>query len=335
MSAVADRPRLGRSRVREGAWRRRQLAIVFAWVLMVVLFLVVSLFQPGFRSNSNIRSIIDQSMVLGIVALGQTLVILCRGIDLSVPAMMGVAGVVVAQHGTSVSGVLSALLVIVPVAIALGLINGISVAVLKAPAIIVTLATNTLTIGALLVSTGGAGSGSGSGAIAQVFQTLAHGRVGPFAVSGLFWLGIAAVATLVLAGTAFGRHIYAIGNNPTASRMSGVAVTRTVIIVYVISALCAALAGLLLAGYLNQAFAEMGSDYLFTSIAVVLIGGASILGGSGNYLGTVAGALTLSILGGVLAILHLGPAYLKILYGVLIFATVGLGSLLSRGSRTG
>jgi ribose transport system permease protein len=117
--------------------------------------------------------------------------------------------------------------------------------------------------------------------------------------------------------------------------MSGVSVARVTVSAYVISALSAAVAGLLLAGYLNQTFPQMGAEYLFTSIAVVLIGGASILGGTGHYLGTVAGALTLSVLGGVLAILNLGPAYLRILYGVLIFATVGLGTLFARRSGRG
>jgi len=320
-----------RSRFLEPGWRRRQLTVVFAWGLMVLLFVVVSIFEPGFRSNANIRSIIDQSMILGVVALGQTLVILARGIDLSVPAVMGVAGVVLAQNGTTTGEVLKSLIIIIPVAIGVGLVNGVSVALLRAPAIIVTLATNTLVLGALLVTTSGAGTQAG-GAIPKIFRTLATGEVGPFAVSGIVWLVIALVATAVLTGTRFGRHIYAIGNNPLAARMSGVSVTRTIVGVYVISSLCAALGGLLLAGYLNQTFPSMGSSYLFTSIAVVLIGGASILGGSGHYVGTVAGALTLSILGGVLAILNLGPAYLRILYGVLIFLTVGLGTLLARRS---
>jgi ribose transport system permease protein len=335
MSAVTAPASERRSRLRQTGWRRRQLVIAFAWILMILLFVVVSLFEPGFRSNSNIRSIVDQSMILGIVGLGQTLVIICRGIDLSVPAMMGVSGVLLARHGTGTGDVVGALVLIIPIALGLGLVNGLSVALLRAPAIVVTLATNTLLLGALLVTTNGATSQTG-GEPAKLFRTLSTGHIGPISVSGLVWIGIAIVAVALLAGTRFGRHVYAIGNNPVAARMSGVPVIRTVVSVYVVSALCAALGGLLLAGYLNQTFPDMGSDYLFTSIAVVLIGGASILGGTGNYLGTIAGALTLSILGGVLAILNLGPAYLRILYGVLIFVTVGLGTLLARrGGRSG
>ncbi|MCW2954352.1 MAG: inner-rane translocator [Conexibacter sp.] len=334
MSAVPAPASERRSRFGQTGWRRRQLVIAFAWILMILLFVVVSLFEPGFRSNTNIRSIVDQSMILGIVGLGQTLVIICRGIDLSVPAMMGVSGVLLARHGTTTGDVVGALVLIVPIAIALGLVNGLSVALLRAPAIVVTLATNTLLLGALLVTTNGATSQTG-GEPAKLFRTLSTGHIGPISVSGLVWIGIAIVAVALLAGTRFGRHVYAIGNNPVAARMSGVPVIRTVVSVYVVSSLCAALGGLLLAGYLNQTFPDMGSDYLFTSIAVVLIGGASILGGTGNYLGTIAGALTLSILGGVLAILNLGPAYMRILYGVLIFVTVGLGTLLARrGGRS-
>jgi ribose transport system permease protein len=337
MSAVTAPPTTTtthRSRYRQSGWRQRQRPIALAWMLMIALFIVVSLFQPGFRSNANIRSIIDQSMILGVVALGQTLVIICRGIDLSIPAMMGMAGVLVANRGGTTGDVLYALLLIVPIAVGLGLVNGLAVAILRAPAIVVTLATNTLLLGVLLVTTGGSTSQTG-GQPAHLFVTLSTGRVGPIAVSGLVWIGIAIVATLLLAATRFGRYVYAVGNNPVAARLSGVPVIRTVVTAYVVSALCAAVGGMLLAGYLNQTFADMGSSYLFTSIAVVLIGGASILGGTGNYLGTIAGALTLSILGGALVLLNLGPAYLQILYGLLIFATVGLGTLFSRrGTRS-
>jgi ribose transport system permease protein len=325
--AIAPRSRFG-----EAGWRRRQLPIALAWVFVILSFAIVSIFQPGFHSDANIRSLVDQSIILGVVGLGQTIVIISRGIDLSVPSMMGIAGVVLADHGSGGGEIAEALLVVLVVAVALGLLNGVSIALLRAPAIIVTLATNTLALGALLVTTSGSTSQTG-GAIPHIFRTLAVGKIGPFATAGLVWLGIAVLATLLMTATRFGRHIYAIGNNPLAARMSGVPVTRTLIAAYVFSSLCAAAGGLLLAGYLNQAFPAMGSTYLFTSIAVVLIGGASILGGSGHYLGTVAGALLLSILGGVLAILNLGPAYLRILYGLLIFITVGLVTLVSERSR--
>ena len=335
MSAVSSQPPAVRSRLGETAWRRRQYPIAFAWVLMFALFVIVSLFQPGFRSNANIRSIVDQSMILGVVGLGQTLVIICRGIDLSIPSMMGFAGVIVANRGGSTGDVIHALIIIIPIALALGLVNGLSVAFLRAPAIVVTLATNTLLLGVILVTTNGSTSQAG-GQPASLLRTLSTGHIGPISVSGIVWVVFAVVAILLLAATRFGRHIYAVGNNPVAARISGVPVIRTVVSAYVVSAFCAAIGGMLLAGYLNQTFPDMGSDYLFTSIAIVLIGGASILGGTGNYLGTIAGALTLSILGGALALLNLGPGYLSILYGVLIFATVGLGTVFARrGARSG
>jgi ribose transport system permease protein len=332
MATVAPERSSSPSRFTQGGWRRRQHVILFAWALMLVMFIIVSLFQPGFRSNANIRSIIDQSMILGVVGLGQTLVIICRGIDLSIPSMMAFAGVVVANRGGTLGDVLHALIVIVPVALALGLLNGYSVAFLRAPAIVVTLATNTLLLGILLTTTSGSTSQTG-GQPAHLLRTLSTGHIGPISVSGLVWIGFALFATILLAGTRLGRYVYAVGNNPVSARLSGVPVIRTVVWTYVVSAFCAAIGGMLLAGYLNQTFPDMGSDYLFTSIAIVLIGGASILGGTGNYLGTVAGALTLSILGGALALLNLGPAYLNILYGVLIFVTVGIGNQFARRGK--
>ena len=317
-------------RVLERAWQRRQLPIVIAFALAFVLFGIVSIYSPGFAGPNNVRNLLEQSLVLGTAAIGQTLVIITGGIDLSIPAMMGVSAVLLPRLAQSDSGLWKPALVVLGIATALGIFNGVAVGVFGAPAIIVTLGTNSIMLGGLLGATNGGGFSANSDVTGGLVRRLVTGKVGPVPTALLVWLGLIAAMTVLLSRTSFGRKVYAIGSNATAARMSGLSVQRTLIGAYVISAWTAALAGFLIAGWLGQTYPGIGADYLFTSISVVLIGGASILGGSGHYLGTVAGTMTLVVLGGLLAVLNLGPAFFRITYGVVIFATVGLGKLGNR-----
>jgi ribose transport system permease protein len=164
-----------------------------------------------------------------------------------------------------------------------------------------------------------------------LIKFLSVGRIGYFPVIALIWFVLTLVATLLLSKAAFGRHLYALGTSATVAEFSGVPTTRTTILTYVISGLTAALAGMLLTGYSGQAYLGMGDAYLFTSIAAVAIGGASILGGSGHYLGTVAGALVLTILTGLLPALNLSSGALLIVYGAVILITVSIGSEIFTG----
>ena len=142
----------------------------------------------------------------------------------------------------------------------------------------------------------------------------------------LVWAALTAIVLAVERRTAFGRYLYAVGSNRTVAILSGVPVARTTITAYAISGLTAALAGILLTGYAKQSYLGMGNPYLFTSIAAVAIGGTSILGGSGSYLGTIAGALVLTILTGLLPIFRLDIGALQIIYGAVILLTVSLAA---------
>jgi ribose transport system permease protein len=132
---------------------------------------------------------------------------------------------------------------------------------------------------------------------------------------------------VLLTWTTFGRKLYAIGTNATAAYLAGVKVRRVLVVPYVISAVGGALTGVLLFGYLGQAFVNMGDDYLFSSAVAVAVGGASILGGNGHYIGTVAGAIVLTLIAGLLPLFSLGTAALQISYGVILLATVFFASV--------
>jgi ribose transport system permease protein len=185
---------------------------------------------------------------------------------------------------------------------------------------------NVILSGALLLYT----NGSPTAGAPPLVQRLATGRWGPVPINTVIWIGLALVATLVLTWTAFGRHLYALGTNRTVAQFSGIAITRVTVITYMVSGVAAAFAGILLTGYVGQAYLGMGDPFLFSSVAAVAIGGASILGGSGHYLGAVAGALILTVLAGLLPILNLNPAALQVIYGVVILVTVALATLPGR-----
>ena len=297
--------------------------VLLAYLGMIVLLLVTAVFSPGFLSETNLRSTLILAAFVGVVALGQTVVIIGGGIDLSIPWVLTSAAILMA---ILCNGQDLPLVWVIPLVLlcgaAIGGINGIGVAHFGVPPIVMTLAANVILQGLILVFTGGSPSPS----TPDLVKFLAVGRIGPVPVIGVIWLFLAIFATILLSRTAFGRHLYALGTSATVSEFSGVPTRRTSILSYMFSGLTAALAGVLLPGYSGQAYLGMGDPYLFTSIAAVAIGGASILGGSGTYLGTIAGALVLTILTGLLPALNLSSGALLVVYGMVILLTVSVAS---------
>src|SRR5262245_18492995 len=301
----------------------RNRLILLAYAGMIVLLVATAFFSPGFLSASNLRSTLVLAAFIGIVALGQTFVIIGGGIDLSVPWVLNTAAVLMTLMA---GGQDAPLLWVLPAVLfggaLIGLVNGTGVAVFGVPPIIMTLAINVILQGLILVYTGGSTTPSAP----QLIKFPSVGGIGPVPVIALIWLSLTVAATILLSKSAFGRHLYAIGTSATLAEFSGIPVMRTAILTYVLSGITAATAGVLLSGYSGQAYLGMGDAYLFTSVAAVAIGGASILGGSGHYLGTVAGALVLTILTGLLPALNLSNGALLVVYGAIILVTVSIGS---------
>jgi ribose transport system permease protein len=309
-------------------WSRNR-NIVLAYAGAVLLFVVTTIYSPGFASPNHVRVLLIEASFIGIVALGQTFVILGGGVDLSIPWTLNGAAILLTLWASGSNG---PLVWIIPLLLALGalvgLVNGIGIAYLGVSPIIMTLGVNGILEGALLIYT----NGSPTAGAPQFVVTMATGKIGPVPYDILIWLGLTAAAALTLSLTTFGRHLYAVGTSRTVAYFSGVANRRVTIVTYVISGMASVVAGILLTGYSGQSFLGMGDPYLFSSVAAVAIGGASILGGTGHYVGTVAGALILTILSGLLPILNLNPAALEIVYGVVILLTVSLATVqLRRG----
>ena len=301
----------------------RNRAVMFGYLLVIVLAIAGEIVSTGFLRINHIDELIITGGFIALVGVGQTFVILTGGVDLSIPWVLNASAVFLTLWAKGDSARLAW---IVPVLLvggaAIGALNGIGVAFLRIPPIIMTLGMSSVVEGGLLLVTNG---GSGQNAPGAAVYLATH-RWGPIPVLAVLWLAVLVATTVILAATPFGRRLYATGLNRRVAAFAGVNVQLVTLAVYVISGVAAALAGIALAGYVGQSYLGMGNPYLFASVAAVAIGGTSILGGSGNFVGTTAGALALAVLAALLPILGLQPAALEIVYGCVILGAVALSS---------
>jgi ribose transport system permease protein len=308
---------------------RRNIPILLSYVVVALLFVAGTAKTSGFASGSHIRVLALQASFIGMIGLGQTMCVLTGGIDLSVPwTFTGAAVLTSILANGHASRLPQVLLLVLGLAVVVGLVNGIGVAYAGVPPIIMTLGMNGALQGLLLVYTKGGISSFPPPALNNwVLDT----TVG---IPNLLWVWIAVMVlgTVILSATTFGRRLYGIGTNRSAAYFAGVNVRRTLVLPYIFSAVGAAAAGVLFMGYNGQAFLTMGDPYLFASAAAVAVGGASILGGNGHYLGTVAGALVLTLLNALLVLFNLGTGYLLISYGAVLLIAVFIANI--RLSRT-
>jgi ribose transport system permease protein len=293
--------------------------VLYGFAAAVALFVIGEIVKPGFASVSGIQEVLQIASFVGLVAAGQTFVILVGGIDLSVPWVLNSAAILlvsVAQGGNGKA--LPAVLLALALGLAIGTVNGIGVAILGVPAVVMTLGMNGIVQGLALGATHGLTCRGCVTPAPTALQDAVNGHVLGIDASLLVWLAVILLVTFALSYTTFGRRVYAVGNSERASYLAGVNVRLVTVALYALSGLFAALAGIALTGFGGSATLGMGDPYLFQSIAAVVIGGTYILGGRGHYVGTVAGAIVLTALISVLLAKN-APDYARdIVYGVVI-----------------
>jgi len=302
--------------VGRSADRRR---IFYAYLAALALFVIGEIVHPGFAGLKSIESILEIASFVGLVAAGQTFVILVGGIDLSVPYVLNGASVllVVVSNGLESRASL-ALLVALGMGLGVGLVNGVFIAYLGVPAVVMTLGMNGVLNGLTVGLTNGFTSGNCAASAPPVVQKLTGGNVVGIPASVFVWAAVTVVVTIILSATTFGRRIYAVGNNALASELAGVPVRLVKVAVYGLCGLFAALAGVALLGVIGESSLGLGDPYLLQSIAAVVIGGVYILGGRGHYLGVVAGSISLVALITVLEAVDMPIYGQSIVYGVVI-----------------
>ncbi|WP_327589395.1 ABC transporter permease [Nonomuraea sp. NBC_00507] len=286
---------------------------LWAFGVLALTWVAAVLFARGFGSLASVRYLVQTASFLGIVAVGQTLVVMMSGIDLSVSAVVALSAVVCAQVAAGSGGAV-AILVALAVSALVGVVNAAGIVWLRLPPMVMTLASTTVISGALLIYT----NGSPKSASIPLLDALANGSVAGIPLATVLWLGIAAVAVWLLHLSRLGAYAFALGTSEPASRASGVPVPVTTLVMYAACALLAGVAGLVLLGFTGTSSLTMGNPYQLLSIAAVVLGGTSILGGRGHLLGTVAGALLLTLLTALLVAWNLSEGLRQVALGLLI-----------------
>ncbi|HEX4811662.1 MAG TPA: ABC transporter permease, partial [Nonomuraea sp.] len=298
--------------------RLRDYGIVLAVVALVA---VLSLSTDTFLTPGNLVNLLDQAVVVGLLACGMTVCVICGVFDLSASAVLAVSAIV-AVVVTERAGVPAGYAAAVAAGGLLGTANGLVVVLTRVHSFIATLALSIVHRGLALVITGGAIVYPGPGRL-EAFQSLSWPTVfGGVTGSSLLLVAVAVVASVLLAGTTFGRRVYAVGGNPTAAWLSGIGVRPVRVGVFAISGVCAALAGLVLAARGGSAQSDMGTLLELTAIAAAVIGGTSILGGQGAVWRGMVGVLILTLIGNGFNLLGWDTTYRPIVEGTLILAAV-------------
>jgi ribose transport system permease protein len=281
----------------------------------VLLMIAAKALNPGSSAIQQISAILVTSIFLIVASFGQGLAVLIGGIDLSIGVVIGISAMMISVLTNGSDGALPyALPVTLLCCIAIGVINGIGIALGKVPPFIMTLASGITFFGVGLGFT----EGLAQQPVAPSLQTVMSDRWLDVPIPIYLIIVFLVLASLFQNGTTLGRMLYAIGSSPGAARVLGLPITSLTVAVYGISSLCAAIAGLLLAGYSSAATLDMGNSLLLPTIAAVVIGGARVTGGRGIYLGTFAGALFLSALETIITVLSLSQGLRNIVEGAII-----------------
>jgi ribose transport system permease protein len=290
------------------------IAIAAGFVLVILaagtVYTAITLGTAPLLTPNYLLTQLQTGAFLGIVACGMMTVILLGHIDLSIPWTMTAA----AMMATTIGGP-AAIPTGLAIGLLIGLVNGFGVAYLRIPSMIFTLGVDSVMRGLMVAHTGGFAP---QDTATPLMRYLAADRILGIPVAVFVWAAISIVIAAILSRTAFGKAIYATGNREAAAYLSGIKTRWVIVGAFVISGLCAASAGMLLAGYSNKAYQGMGNAYLLPAIAAVVIGGTNILGGRGRFIGTVVGVILIVLLNSVLSIAQMPEAGRQIIYGAVI-----------------
>ncbi|MDR6294637.1 ribose transport system permease protein [Inquilinus ginsengisoli] len=304
----------------------RPILVACGFVILILMagtaYTMITQGTATFLSPTYLLQQLKVASFMGVIAAGMMLVILMGHIDLSVPWTITAS----AMLATAVGGP-EAIPVGLGVGMLVGLFNGLGVAFLRVPSMIFTLGVNTVLRGLMVMLTGGF---SPTSMATPPMEFLAKTELLGIPMAVFVWILLSLALVFLLTRMPMGRYIYAIGNREAAAYLSGVNTRLVIVGGFVLCGFCAALAGILLAGYSSKAYQAMGDTYLLPSIAAVVIGGTNILGGQGRYAGTVVGTILIVLLQSVLSVMQMPEAGRQIIYGLVIILML---VLYGRGGR--
>lgn len=310
-------------RVKQGMGQSSRNSLWIAVGTAVLLTVIGGVINRGFVSPSNLLNLLAISSLLGLAAAGQTLVVLGggEGIDLSIGAIISLSAVLTSQISNGQNGQLLLAVVVALIAGALlGLVNGLGIYLAKVPPLIMTLGMSSVIEGIVLVYT----QGQPKGQAPPLLATLGTGQVAGIPWLVILWALFTFVIWYVLKHLVYGRLLFLAGDNRSAGRMSGVPIAKIVMGTYTLSGLLSACAGVLFLGYTSTTYLNIGDAYILPSVAAVVVGGTALSGGRGGYIGTVVGAILLTVLDSLLTTMHMGEATREIINGAVLLVLLSI-----------
>ncbi len=315
--ALMSRQAAGRDRL-----RRYASSPALVYVVAVALLLLIAVRLPGILSPIGILSLLVLAAVLGIAAVGQTLTVVLGGIDISIPAVIGMADVLLAFLTTNHWPFPAVVLLILAVAAVIGALNGLISSALNLHPLVVTLATGSIVSGGVLEATHGRPGGSVPAFVSAAVSPIGKTWIIPLPAAIVLWILVSVLIIVIAHRSVIGRRMYAVGANSLAARLALIRPAEVRAITYALSAMCAAVAGILLGGFSGGASADVGSSYLFSTVTAVVVGGTSLLGGRGGYGRTIAGVLITTEITTLLIGLGFTPSMQQALLGAVILVLI-------------
>jgi ribose/xylose/arabinose/galactoside ABC-type transport system permease subunit len=329
--------------ISQPAGSRRNVSAVEAardygiYFVFLVVFFGMCIVEPNFRSEGNLVNLLRQNAVIGIMACGMTFAILLGGLDLSVGAVAAASSVVCAKVIIGLAGegsatqwhVAAGVVCGILIGLLVGLLNGVLIAWIGVNPFVSTLGTMTIVRGLLYVWT----NATPLFGVPLSFTRLGLGS--SFGIPNPFWvfLVVAIVSTILLSRMRFGHYVYAIGGNAVAAARMGINVRRVRLLVYVITSVCAAIAGIILVGQTATGQPAGALGYELTAIAAVIVGGASLSGGQGRMTGTIVGVFLLGVVSNALNLFGVSPFWQPVATGVILVLAVAIDSLAAKSTR--
>lgn len=310
-----------------------QRAVLGVFALTAVLFFASGFIEPALLSGPSLRTVALLSSFVIIASFGQGIVILTGGLDLSIGSVITLGGVLLgAWVPQSNAGLWWAVPTVLAIGVAFGAFNGFGVTVLRVPAFVMTLATGIIVQSAVLEYTQGAPQAT---AAPQLVADLTNASWHGIPIIIYFVAAFIIVGAVIQDMSTYGRSVHAIGANPKAGVIAGLRANWITIGCYSISGFCAALCGIVLLGFVGAPILSMGDPYTMASVAAVVVGGSSILGGLGAFLGTVGGALFLGVLSNDMTALGMSAAWRTLIEGAIIVAALIVFRYVQTGGETG
>lgn len=301
-------------------------SVLILLVFYVLLVIVFSFLSPFFLTVRNMTSIGSNIALIGLMAAAGTPLIIAGGLDLSVAAVAGLTGVIIALLYAAGIPIWVAVLGAILIAVVIGVVNGVLATYLRLNPLIVTLATMSIVTGVSLILTGGLTKPL----LVDSFNWLGQGRVLGIPIPAILMLSVYLLLWIMMQKTHFGRYAFAVGGNPDASRLMGLPVDRTQITLYVLSAVSGAIAGTVLAAMLGAAAPNAAGPHLLTVIAAIILGGTSLQGGRGSVWGTLIAVLILGTLNNGLTLMNVSSFWQDVTRGVVLILAVGFDGLRQR-----